>query len=110
MSRQGRTDDPRGTSMTTKVLTGTYTAGYLLQTPFRRLSITATGYVEGGVTTPAGATAAYTISNSGRVVNTNVAASGIDLTHGGRVTNGTAANTGGSDGGYISGGDGVSIE
>jgi hypothetical protein len=95
----------------TKVLTGTYTAGYLLQAPIQKLSITATGFVEGsGITTPVGATAAYTISNSGRVVNTTGSGSGIDLTDGGRVTNGTAANTGASDGGYISGGDGVSIE
>jgi hypothetical protein len=75
--------------MTTKVLTGTYTAGYALKSPITTLSITATGYVEGnGVVS--GSSAAYTIVNAGRV---NSAMDGVYLADGGVIINGTPTRT-----------------
>jgi len=89
--------------MITKALTGTYVSGYLLQSPITALDITATAYIEGaGVTTPAGATQSYSILNAGRVVDTGAGSAGINLTHGGTVTNGSA--------GYIFGRYGVSMQ
>jgi hypothetical protein len=77
--------------MSTQILTGTYSAGFYLNSPITTLSITATGYVEGpGIYSPDGATAAYTIINDGRVKG---ASRGIYLSNGGSVTNGSDADT-----------------
>ena len=50
--------------MTTKVLTGTYAAGYSLTSPITTLSIASGGYVEGQGVHSASA-AAYTVVNGG---------------------------------------------
>jgi len=80
--------------MTTKVLTGTYSSGYALAAPITTLSIAASGYVEGrGVATAIAATASYTVTNDGRIREADsYLANAVYLTHGGRVTNGSAAD------------------
>ena len=91
--------------MTTKVLTGTYTAGYVLAYPITTLSIAAGGYVEGeGVATAAGVHGRYHLVNDGRVVAAAyLEADGVDLANGGVVINGG----GGDQTALISGFDGV---
>lgn len=97
--------------MTIKVLTGTYTAGYYLHAPITTLRIAARGEVDGGgITSPADAAVSYSVVNLGRVVNTDVNGAGIDLTHGGFVSNRGPAGTRGGAGGYIYGGRGVLIQ
>jgi hypothetical protein len=77
--------------MTTKIINGTYAAGFYVTSPITTLSITATGYVEGaGVYTPDGAAGAYTIVNDGRVKGSS---RGVYLSNGGAVTNGSASDT-----------------
>ncbi len=96
--------------MTTKVLTGTYVSGYLLQSPITTLRITASGFVEGsGVKTAADAPTAYSIFNAGAIVS-DIGGPGIYLSGGGKVTNGRRPGAGVAPGGYISGSDGVLIE
>ncbi|MEO7027003.1 MAG: hypothetical protein ABI056_05560, partial [Caulobacteraceae bacterium] len=86
--------------MSTKILTGTYSAGYALQAPVSTLSITASGYVEGaGVATASGATSAYTVVNDGRIVAASQA-TGVYLGDGGAVTNGSAGATSALVSGY----------
>ncbi|MGI8841203.1 MAG: beta strand repeat-containing protein [Caulobacteraceae bacterium] len=95
--------------MTTKILTGTYSAGYSLRSPITTLSLTSTGYAGGnGITTAATATGAYTVINQGKVVAAATGA-GIDLAHGGVVTNEglIAANPIYNDVGVYLGGAGV---
>lgn len=79
--------------MTTKVLTGAYASGYLLQRPIDTLRVARSGYVEGyGVTTSLTETATFAVVNEGRIT---VAADqyAIYLEAGGSVTNGSARNT-----------------
>lgn len=86
--------------MSTKILTGTYSAGYTLQAPVSTLSISASGYVEGaGVATHNGATSAYTVVNDGRIVAASQA-TGVYLGDGGAVTNGSASGTSALVSGY----------
>ena len=89
--------------MTTKILTGTYSAGYTLQSSTTVLSITASGYVGGsGVSTGAGASGAPSVYNYGHIKETSGAhGAGIYLGQGGSVTNGASA--------VISGAVGVAI-
>jgi len=96
--------------MTTKILTGTYTAGYALGYPITTLSIAASGYVEGqGIYTTADAKHHYRVVNDGRVVAAAyLEADGVDLARGGIVINGQptdhVALISGFDGVYLGAG------
>ena len=76
--------------MTTKVLTGSYAAGYEVIFPTTTLSIAASGYVGGnGVYTPAGATDSYRVVNDGTVRGNSNA---MSLGEGGTIVNGAAGD------------------
>jgi len=76
--------------MTSKTLTGTYSGGYSIATGVTALTVTATGYIEGvGVTTTAGETATYSVTNSGRILSGYGSAAladhdGVYFGHGGK--------------------------
>jgi hypothetical protein len=78
--------------MSTKILTGTYTAGYSLVSPVTILSIASHGYV-GGQGVHSGSLGAYTVVNEGTVEGRVVSGAGyaaISLKHGGTVINGAS--------------------
>src|SRR5271155_5847266 len=78
--------------MTTKKLTGTYAAGYGVRAPTQTLDITASSRVEGkGVYTTLSDTGAYSIVNAGQIVGAD-SYDGVNLGHGGSVTNGSVAS------------------
>ncbi len=81
--------------MSSKILTGSYAAGYNVHQPVTIVTLAAGGYVGGaGLSTSSGATAAYTVVNLGKINGSNAyAAAGIYLADGGRVTNGSATHT-----------------
>jgi hypothetical protein len=85
--------------MTTKVLAGTYSAGYTIASGVTTLRLTSTGYVAGsGIATPYGATTAYSIVNRGRIFETYstphlLRDDGVYLGQGGSVTNGGRNDT-----------------
>ncbi len=79
--------------MTTKTLSGIYVPTYKLKSPTTTLSITASGYLEGGVL-GAGATH-YAVINAGGIVG---AAYGIQLAGLGKVTNSGAVTATGDKG------------
>jgi len=85
--------------MTTKTITGTYSAGYILNAKYRVLYITETAYIGGaGLQT----TARATIDNSGTIAATTDGASGAVLIHGGLFENQpTGAVSGGAGGAGI---------
>jgi hypothetical protein len=88
--------------MTTKILTGTYSAGYTLEAPITTLSVAAGGYVGGtGVATPATATSTYTVINDGRIIGAdNPGLAGVYLAAGGVVANGGLSDTAATIAGY----------
>jgi hypothetical protein len=76
--------------VSTKILTGSYPAGYYLEPTHQTLDIAASAFVGGnGVTT--NASAPSTVNNLGTVYTTGLQ-TGVDLSDGGRVTNGGTAN------------------
>jgi len=77
--------------MTTKVVSGTYPAGYYLKSPVTIASVTSTGYVKAkGIYTMADPPNTYTVFNDGTVLG---GATGVYLGDGGLVTNGSASDT-----------------
>ncbi len=76
--------------MTTKTLTGAYSAGYYLSTAYSELILTQTARVGGnGVV----ADAAATVVNYGTVQATYKYRMGVELLSGGEVINGSATDT-----------------
>ena len=76
--------------MGTHTVTGTVTGAYILVSASNTLSVTATGYIEGGVY--AFESAVYHVDNYGRISNTSsITQSGVYLEDGGVVVNGSPA-------------------
>jgi fibronectin-binding autotransporter adhesin len=79
--------------LTTKTLTGTYGAGYTINSPTTTLGITATGYV-GGMGLGASTSGRFTIVNQGRV-NSSGSYGGLNFSNSQiYLTNGGVNNTG----------------
>ena len=82
--------------MTTKVISGTYPSGYVLDVAdgYTALSITAGGYVQGrGVTIEGNGGGLYSLTNSGRIVGADTFGYIGAYVNGGSVTNGSAKDT-----------------
>jgi hypothetical protein len=81
--------------VTVRHITGTYSAGYALAPAFSVADVASTGVIGG---TDLSAKVLATVFNAGLIEATAYGATGVDLTGGGRLVNGSGGEIGGGGG------------